>query len=200
MRKTLNSAGVTVVETLAATAILVLLALVLGSGLHMTVDAYQGITAKSELELLMSTALDALADDLRFASAVSLGKGPDTPAEGYEKDCCNFNYASDSFAGKRFRLGLNEYGQIVACNNNGEGTVQPFLPSGAYGAEGTDGHRAYKVEAMNIEYKNGLFYISLTVQSAANTSIKATGNLTVRCLNPEKQPVSTPAPDFNNVT
>lgn len=189
MKRKINSeAGFTLVEMLAAVVILVMLSLMLGTGLQMTMDSYQKITAQSEVDLLASTAVNALADDLRFARDVS-GKTIDTTkqADGY-KDCSNFNYTSDSFAGKELRIGLNGAGQIVVCENNGAGpAVREFLSSGAYGVMGADGKRAYKVaeEGTNITYNDndGIFTIRLTVQAVADPSIEATREVTVRCLN-----------------
>ena len=186
MKRKINSeAGFTLVEMLAAVVILVMLSLMLGTGLQMTMDSYQKITAQSEVDLLASTAVNALADDLRFARDVSVKTIDANQAADYKKDCSNFNYTSDSFAGKELRIGLNDAGQIVVCENNGAGpAVREFLSSGAYGVMGADGKRAYKVtEDMSIAYKDGIFTIGLTVQAVADPSIEATRDVTVRCLN-----------------
>ena len=71
MRKKLSrSEGLTLVEMLAAVVILVLLGLILNAGLHMALNSYRTMCAQSETELLLSTLLNTLADDLRYASDV----------------------------------------------------------------------------------------------------------------------------------
>ena len=73
MRKKLKSQrGLTLVETLCAVVILILLGLILNAGLQLSVRAYDDMTAETETELLLSTAADALADVLRFA--VKIGR------------------------------------------------------------------------------------------------------------------------------
>ena len=53
MKKKLNKEnGLTLVELLAAAAVLILLGLLLNAGLQMTVRSYRTITTRSELELL----------------------------------------------------------------------------------------------------------------------------------------------------
>ena len=178
MRKKLNGrAGFTLVEMLAATLILIMLVLMLGTGLQMTVRSYQKITARSEVDLLLSTAIDALADDLRFARNVAEVSGANV--DGKEV-CSDFTYTSDSFAGT-IRLELDGNGHIVANNTEPDGGRKRFLSTGVYGVEG-----AYKVSEMKIEYTRSkkIFTIELTVQAAADSSIEASGTVTVRCLNP----------------
>lgn len=75
MRKKLKSQqGLTLVETLCAVVILILLGLILNAGLQLSVRAYDDMTAETETELLLSTAADALADVLRFAVNPKDGK------------------------------------------------------------------------------------------------------------------------------
>lgn len=169
MRKKLNSeSGLTLVELLAATAILILLGLLLNTGLQMAMSTYRAITAQSEVELLLSTAVDAIADDLRYARNVSGSGG-------------SFTYFSDSFgANTALEVEDNEgdknYGQIKA---NGK----RLLPDGAYGLNG-----AYLVKDMKISYTQPNFTIELTVATKDGAISVQTpdGGVTVRCLNAKK--------------
>lgn len=166
MRKKLNSqSGLTLVELLAATVVLMLLGLMLNTGLQTALSTYRAITAQSELELLLSTAVDALADDLRYARDVS-GTGT------------NFTYTSDSF-GEGTKLTVDDDGQIKA---NGK----RVLSTGAYGL-----NEAYKVkEDMEISYEDSRFTIRLTVATKDDRLSAKTPDegVVVRCLNPDKPP------------
>ena len=150
--------------------VLVLLGLMLNTGLQMALNSYRTVVAQSEAELLLSTAVDTLADDLRFAREVIGTDGGD------------FTYTSDSF-GEGTQLTVGEKGspyegQILA---NGA----RFLSTGAYGVKGADGTRAYKIETMTITPKkaNNTFEIYLKVVAAVDKSISAETKVTVRCLN-----------------
>ena len=166
MRKKLNSqSGLTLVELLAATVVLMLLGLILNTGLQMSMSTYRSITAQSELELLLSTAVDALADDLRYARNVT-GAGT------------GFTYTSDSF-GRGTSLTVDSDGQIKAGGKR-------LLSTGAYGLEG-----AYKVDAMDIQYAEPCFTIQLTVATQDGRISVSTPEegVTVRCLNPPGETV-----------
>lgn len=168
MRKKLNSeSGLTLVEMLAVVVILILLGLLLNTGLQMAMSTYRTIVAQSEVELLLSTAVDAISDDLRYARNVA------------EDGAGGFTYTSDSF-GADAALGLNSDGQIVAMVG---GEAKRLLSTGAYGLNG-----AYRVENMKISYTRPNFTIKLTVETkdgavSAQTPDKG---VTVRCLNPGK--------------
>lgn len=166
MKKKLNSqSGLTVVELLAATVVLMLLGLMLNTGLQTALSTYRAIVAQSELELLLSTAVDALADDLRYARDVS---GENT----------SFTYTSDSF-GEGTKLTVDSAGQIKA---NGK----RVLSTGAYGL-----NEAYKVkEDMEISYDGAsCFTINLTVATKDDSLSAKTPDegVVVRCLNAKKE-------------
>lgn len=178
MRKKIKSeAGFGLVEMLAAVMVMVLLSLMVGAGIEVASNSYQSVVAQSEVELLVSTALDALADDLRYAQEVNKDASEKSALNGTDK-FSNFTYNSDSF-GKGVGLTLDK-GQIKA---NGK----RVLSDGAYGAEGSDETRAYQVTTMKIWYDSDTFEIDLTVQAKAHTDIQASGRVTVRCLNPPKE-------------
>lgn len=164
MRKKLNSeSGLTLVEMLCAVAILVLLVLLLSTGMQMALRTYRDIVAQSEVDLLLSTAVDAIADDLRYAQDVTTG------ADGKLS-----SYTSDSF-GKGASIELNDKNQIVV---NG----MRLLPTGAYGL-----NEAYRVdkEKMSIQYNEPDFTIALKVVTK-DEKISAETSVTVRCLNAKK--------------
>lgn len=152
----------TLMELLAATAILALLGLILNAGLNMALRSYRDVTARSEAELLLSTAVDAVADDLRYARNV----------EGVDGVANNFTYTSDSFGAG---TGLDAEGGQIRANG------KRVLPTGAYGLNG----EAYKVEKLAITpHANNTFTIDMTVVATADESVVAKANVTVRCLNP----------------
>lgn len=168
MRKKLNSeSGLTLVEMLAVVVILILLGLLLNTGLQMAMSTYRTIVAQSEVELLLSTAMDAISDDLRYARDVA------------EDGTDGFTYTSDSF-GVDAALGLNSDGQIVAMVG---GEEKRLLSTGAYGLNG-----AYQVKNIKISYTQPNFTIELTVatKDGAISAQTPDGGVTVRCLNPGK--------------
>ena len=172
MRKKLaDTGGVSIVEMLCATIILILLGLLLNSGLQLSVKSYRELTAESETQLLLATAIDALADDLRYAE--------DVEASGGKLN----SYFSDSY-GENTTLELNNTendpnkGKVYA---NSGGKKLRVLPDGAYGLNGR-----YVVDRMDITYENNCFTLDLKVKEKDST-ISAETKLTVRCLNPEKK-------------
>lgn len=171
MRKKLNSeSGLTLVEMLCAVAILVLLVLMLSTGMQMALHAYRDIVAQSEADLLLSTAMDALADDLRYARDVTTG------ADGRLS-----GYTSDSF-GEGVRLDVDTDGQIKAYKGAEDKDGMRLLPTGAYGL-----NEAYRVdkEKMSIQYVEPNFTITLRVVTK-DERISAETSVTVRCLNAKK--------------
>ena len=171
MRKKLEGkAGFTLVEMLAAAMILILLAVMLGTGLQMAMRNYRTVIAKSELELLVSTAVDALADDLRFAWKVKTKNGTELDA-----------YDSDSY-GAGTSLDLKD-GQIIAKSSDSPEDGYRVLSTGAYGKN--ESYRKYKITKLDISYKDGAFSISLAAATEDDT-ISAGTSVKVRCLNPMK--------------
>ena len=107
-RKLKSSRGLSLVETLCAVLILILLGLMVNTGLNMALNSYREITAQAEAELLLSTLADALADDLRYARDVKV-----ETVDGKEV----FSYNSDSYNGENghasFRVD-EKTGQLLA--------------------------------------------------------------------------------------
>lgn len=165
-KKLKDSSGLTLVEMLCATAILVLLCLMLNSGLSMAIKTYQGITAESETQLLLSSLSDALADKLRYCVVYTDGTDP---------------------------TGLS-IGDIAAPEPEGMVLVggKELLPDGAYGNPDGFYKGNYQVTMGSTALKDiyqpdtNSFTITLTVKDV-NLGISKTTELTVRCLNPPKE-------------
>lgn len=191
MRKKLNGEeGITLVELLAATVILVLLGMMVNTGMQMAVESYRRVVAQSELELMKSTVVDQLADDLRFAWNVV----PDLTAS--PGDVVNFTYSSPSF-GNNTVLDLDyvdadgqKAGHITAVSEyTATFSTDPveFLDTGVYGAERTAGERAYEVYGLRIEYDetDNTFDITLGVRTTdPHLELDSyTDHVIIQCLN-----------------
>lgn len=156
-RKLRETAGLTLVEMLAAVAVLVLLGLMLNTGIQMAVRSYRTMIACSEVELLLSTLADALGDDLRYAQEVETDDG------GRLK-----TYQDAS--GDTVSLVIGPDGQVYAGDKR-------VLPPGAYG------RGAYVVKTMDIGFAEECFNVALEVGQKTG-EISGERTLTVRCLNP----------------
>lgn len=173
-RKRTDERGFTLVEMLCATLILVLLALVMGTGLRLALRGYHEVTAESETQLLLSTALDALADDLRYARDVVTK----ADAAGPVLD----TYRSDSY-GQGAALELDSAKQLLAGGKR-------VLPPGAYG------NGAYEVQDLRVLCTGGGFIIHLAVGETGGgvTASTPEEGVFVRCLNPYKLPTEGEGP------
>ena len=176
MRKKIKgNSGLTVVEMLAAVAVLTLLLMMLGTGMQMAMNSYRKVIAQSEVDLLLSTAVDALADELRYARDVVVGN-----------DNKLKSYTSDSY-GKETYLYLDSSGRIMAKGTVEDGQKEwRVLSTGAYGSGAIVTYTKYEVKDMKIEYKDNIFSIYLKVGTADSRNISADTSVTVRCLNPYK--------------
>ena len=196
MRKKINSeAGFSLVELIVVMAIMVLLGLMLTAGMRMATHTYRTVIAQSEVELLLSSAVDALADELRYAWDV---EGDLSNAE------CDFTYYSDSYGEgtsltAKYHEGDVDYtGQIIANSkytddsNVLQNRPWQVLPTGSYGGGIVMPYKEYEVAAMKITHKeiDGeiIFTIYLKVATAdGKISAETPGDgVTVRCLNPPK--------------
>ena len=173
MRKKLaDTGGVSIVEMLCATIILILLGLLLNSGLQLSVKSYRELTAESETQLLLATAIDALADDLRYARKVET-----------ESDNTLKTYFSDSY-GKDTDIKVGESGdttgQLLAAGKR-------VLPPGAYGKG------AYQIQNLSITYDKDKQQFTVKMEVIA-PKIAGVGAKTpeegviIRCLNPAAAP------------
>lgn len=156
-RKLREKSGLTLVEMLAAVAVLILLGLMLNTGMQMAVRSYRTMIAHSEVQLLLSTLADALGDDLRYAQEV------ETDAGGKLR-----TYQDAS--GDTVSLVIGPDGQAYAGDKR-------VLPPGAYG------RGAYEVKTMEIGFAEECFTVALEVgQKTGEISDERT--FMVRCLNP----------------
>lgn len=177
MKKTLkrlrSQRGLTMVETLAAVAALTLLCLALGSGLNIAVHAYRSITAQSETELLLSTAADAITDELRFACLLS------PPADG-RLDV----YESQRY-GPNAALAINGNGQLVVRTPSSPDEGRQMLSSGVYGKPDADGRRPYKLSLPEgaIFYDDATQVFTFTLRAEQEGLASAERTFCVRCLN-----------------
>lgn len=177
IRKWKDSRGLTLVETLCAVAILVLLGLLINTGLQLAVHSYQDVTAQEELELLAASLSDALADDLRYATF------PDTNSDGSLK----------SYHSGRYNIGTRETKLSIGKGDGEEkkdkgqlyANDYRVLPSGAYGNGAYVIGKNDGTSGLEIIYDKvtGLFTVDLTVKQAEG-ELFARAHFTVRCLNP----------------
>lgn len=156
-RKLRARRGLTLVEMVAATAVLALLALMLHTGLLMAQNSYRQVTGESERQLLLSTLSDLLANELRYARDVV------TDTNLLDR------YTSVNY-GRNTTLALNDQGQMEA---NG----RLMLSAGAYG------NGSYRIDTYSITYDktSGLFRVSFTVTGGGEGANETT--FSVRCLN-----------------
>lgn len=164
-RKLADSRGLTLVESLCTVVILILLGLMLNTGLNLAVKTYHDVTADSETQLLLSTAVAALSDELRYARSVQADGGGQL-----------VSYNSTSY-GDNVTI-TYDTGQILAGGMR-------LLPAGAYR------NGLYEVTQLDITYTDAssLFTIFLKVAEAGGT-ISAETTVTVRCLDGETAPLS----------
>ena len=178
MRKKLSSAdGLTLVEMLCAVVVLILLGLILNAGFQMAVRSYRIIVAQSEAELLLSTAVNALSDDLRYARDVAVDGGGKLDT-----------YLSDSFgAGTTLKIDPAT-GHILA---NGKQLLPPGRTlAGGGAAGGAYKGNAYKaVEPMDITYSeaSGIFTVKLKIVWTEDEDVGAEAEFSVRSLNHKEE-------------
>jgi prepilin-type N-terminal cleavage/methylation domain-containing protein len=156
-RKLKSRKGFTLVETLAAVAVLAMLSLMLNTGLNMALRSYRDMRAESETQLLLSTLTSVLSDELRYARDVR------SQPDGALQDYTSATYGSNTSL---------QVTQGRLTNGNGE----PLLTAGAYG------NGDYAITDMEITYENGVFTAALTVADSQGVSARAEG-LKIRCLN-----------------
>lgn len=168
MRKKLReSAGLTLVETLCAVLILVLLSFMLNTGLNMAMKSYLNLTAQSETQLLLSSLTNAIAAELRYAHEVSGDADPT-----YNGGC---------------RITLEDGGRICA----GGRELLPAERDGAGGAYRGGKYSAAPIAAdvPIVQYADGCFTVNLKVVWNDHPVSAQTpeGGVVIRCLNPPKE-------------
>lgn len=171
-------AGFSLVETLCAVAVLMLLCVMLNSGLSVAVKTYFDITAESETQLLLNSLSNAVATELRYAYGVS---GEEDPT---------YNGG--------LRLGLTDDGQICVSGPDGE-KKQALLPTEKDGKGGAYHGKKYSVVLLEeggasvplVRYSedDNCFVVNFKVEWADGGISARTpeDGLIVRCLNPVKK-------------
>lgn len=183
-KKLQGSGGLTMVEMLCATVILILLILMAGTGIHMAVRSYYTVTMESESQLLISSIISALSDKLRYAQVTKNADGT-----------CEIFISGEK----------KTAAEIVSVDKNGILLIanQQLLPTGAYGdkisnpnellPDGKGNNTKFKViktkkeDNVNVwdfvTYSAGCFTIQFTVVEEG-TGLSKEASVTVRCLNP----------------
>ena len=161
--------GLTLIETLAAAVALTLLCLALNSGMNIAVHTYRSMIAESETQLLLSTAADALTQELRYAE----------PAKD-QSDGPLGEYTSASY-GLNASIVIDE-GRLVIKSDSTPDDGIPFLPSGVYGKNGV-----YKLsfggDGGSINYDPDKKLFTFTLRAEQEGLAFAEQTFTVRCLN-----------------
>lgn len=178
-RKWKDSRGLSLVETLCAVAILVLLGLLINTGLQLAVHSYQDVTAQEELELLAASLSDALADDLRYAKFLKTDAGGSLLR--YHSERYNERYDDVSYT----VLSIGKDGDQEKDKGQLYANDYRVLPSGAYGNGAYVIGKNDGTSGLEITYDKatGLFTVDLTVKQAEG-ELSAHTQFTVRCLNP----------------
>lgn len=192
-KKLKDSGGLTMVETLCAVAILVLLCLMMNTGIHMAVTNYRALTSESEIQLLLSSLSDALADKLRYCVVY-------VDESGAYESCFVGGVRSED----AIKVDDNDHRLKVTVKDPDGGPEAKkdvdLLPEGAYGNPDGFYKGDYQVTmgsampggadsaALKETYQKNTnsFAIKLTVQDV-NLGITKTTELFVRCLNPVKK-------------
>lgn len=172
-KKLKGQKGFSMMEMLACTVVLLLLAMVLNVGLQAALDSYHRMIAKSETQILVSTAIDALADELRYTQY----------PENYE---CDLPNTGGGTPGENNTIELRE-GRIYVPEYKGldNGSAiwerRRLLPGGPYG------NGAYIISELKVTYDPdaGSFTIEITARET-NGTISSSAVTSVRCLNGQK--------------
>ena len=159
VKKLRAQSGLTLIETLAAAVVLTILCLALNSGMNIAVHTYRAMIAESETQLLLSTAADALTQELRYAEPTQPDAGPlDT-----------YNSASYGPGAK-----------IVIDGGHLMVNDLPLLSSGVYGKNDVY-DLSFGDGGLTYDPATGLFTFTLRAEQAGLAS--AEQKFIVRCLN-----------------
>ncbi len=168
LKKKLKRAdGTTFVELLAASAILILLSLMLNTGFQLALRSYYKMTATAEAQLLLSTVADTISGELRYARDVTVKSGEEALLDTY----------TSVFYGKYTKLELDDGGRLRV---QAAGQPKALLSSGVYGENGV-----YSIRKLVITYAAPSF--SVEVEVGDGGEISASTELCVRCLNADQK-------------
>lgn len=211
-RKLADNGGLTLIEMLCATFILILLCVMVSTGLGMAAYDYHMLTAEAETELLLNTIVTSLTDRLR-GSTFSVEVDEITKEQTYIHSLGRVTIAKEGPA-----AGNTEPAQGTVVIQDSSSEQKALLPDGAYGAVFSEDtakgkKRRYEVVSVSVKVKNaagvefdlplagggtGLYpapgeavtyTIRLTVKDRITGVTKTTpdNGVIVRSLNPMKQ-------------
>lgn len=126
----------------------------------MAYTSYIDMSNESELQLLMSTVVNSVSNELRYARDIKLND--DGTLQRY----------TSSYYGKNTIININSSGQLSANSKR-------MISSGVYG------NGKYKIEQFNVSYdalSNNYFNIYIKITGIKDTFKEL--NFSVRCLNP----------------
>lgn len=201
-RKLQRQTGFSLIEMLAAAIVLILLSLMLLTGLNLAVDGYRKMTAEAETEVLLSSLVNVVSEELRFARNVAVetgtgagssGTGTGTGGTGTESGTGTGtggtgtgtdtgSGASGTSArvvsytsntyGSNTKLSVNQAGQLLAGDKK-------MLAAGAYG------NGDYQITEFTCLYDKEAGIFTVTVRVEGIEGISAETMVEVRCLNAE---------------
>ena len=153
-RKKLNKKGFTLAETLITVIILLLVSVIVATGIPSAKNAYERVVVSSNAQVLLSTAITALRDELGKASDVEVDEGKIT----YKSAATN--------ATSTISLKLSETEADGTATSKKEGIVIKEYAGKDSGNErrlvskAASNENLYIVyDAANVEYKNGVITI-----------------------------------------
>lgn len=201
-RKLQRQTGASLIEMLAAAVVLILLSLMLLTGLNLAVDGYRKMTAEAETEVLLSSLVNVVSEELRFARNVAVetgtgagssGTGTGTGGTGTESGTGTGtggtgtgtdtgSGASGTSArvvsytsntyGSNTKLSVNQAGQLLAGDKK-------MLAAGAYG------NGDYQITEFDCLYDKEAGIFTVTIRVEGIEEIAAETTVEVRCLNAE---------------
>lgn len=203
-RKLQRQTGFSLIEMLAAAIVLILLSLMLLTGLNLAVDGYRKMTAEAETEVLLSSLVNVVSEELRFARNVAVetgsgagssgtgtgtggtgtgsGTGTGTGDTGTGTDTDTGAGASGTSA-RVMSYTSNTYGSNTKLSVNSDGQLlagdKKMLAAGAYG----NGDYQITEFACLYDKEAGIFTVTIRVEGIEEIAAETT--VEVRCLNAE---------------
>lgn len=151
-QKLKRSNGFTLVETLVAVLILVMLSSIVGVGINTAMKTYRELIFTSESDILASTVNTALSDLLRFASY----------EEESSTDAGKVIFSNrDYYKVTNGSLDLSDGKIYINTDDTGSGNYNALVNNGAY--------TTLQVSDLKLNYDNGIFLGSYTIEDRTGT-------------------------------
>lgn len=179
MKKLHKNKGFTLVETLAALIILVMLTLVVNTGVQVAVKTYRTLTFASESDLLSSTIYTSLSDVLRFAKWEKTEAGD---ADGSDP----IIYITNEYYSMKTGHLLILDGKLAVNPEAAEGGTEGTADSDTekyYYLVNSGAYTNLKLTDFTIEYQDGVFSGTYTIENKSG-DMKKEANYTFRSLRP----------------